>query len=112
MALKDWGGADLEDVACAAQYLKSLAYVDAQRIGVFGGSYGGYMTFMAVTKKPDIWRRELPGLALPTCTRCTRSPWSTSSISCVSKWATRCRMPTCGATAVQSTLLTTCAPSC
>ena len=56
MALKDWGGADLEDVACAAQYLRSLAYVDTQRIGVFGGSYGGYMTFMVVTKKPDIWK--------------------------------------------------------
>jgi dipeptidyl aminopeptidase/acylaminoacyl peptidase len=50
MALKDWGGADLEDVTYAAQYLQSLTYVDAQRIGVFGGSYGGYMTFMAVTR--------------------------------------------------------------
>jgi dipeptidyl aminopeptidase/acylaminoacyl peptidase len=56
MALKDWGGADLEDVACAAQYLQSLAYVDPQRIGVFGGSYGGYMTFIAATKKPDLWK--------------------------------------------------------
>jgi len=36
--------------------LQSLAYVDAQRIGVCGGSYGGYMTFMAVTKKPDRWK--------------------------------------------------------
>lgn len=56
MALRDWGGADLEDVACAAQYLKSLPYVDLNRIGVFGGSYGGYMTFIAATKKPDIWK--------------------------------------------------------
>jgi dipeptidyl aminopeptidase/acylaminoacyl peptidase len=30
--------------------VQSLAYVNAQRIGVFGGSYGGYMTFMAVTR--------------------------------------------------------------
>ena len=56
MGLKDWGGADLEDVACAAQHLRSPAYVDAQRIGVFGGSYGGDMMFMAVTTKPDIWK--------------------------------------------------------
>jgi len=56
MALKDWGGADLEDVAHAANYLTGLPYVDAQRIGVFGGSYGGYMTFMAATKKPDLWK--------------------------------------------------------
>ncbi|MBI5877597.1 MAG: prolyl oligopeptidase family serine peptidase [Chloroflexi bacterium] len=56
MAIKDWGGADLEDVAHAAMHLKSLPYVDPARIGVFGGSYGGYMTFMAVTKKPELWR--------------------------------------------------------
>jgi dipeptidyl aminopeptidase/acylaminoacyl peptidase len=56
MAIKDWGGADLEDVAHAVAYLKRLPYVDPQRIGLFGGSYGGYMTFMAVTKKPELWR--------------------------------------------------------
>lgn len=55
-ALKDWGGADLEDVAAGADYLKGLPYVDPERLVVFGGSYGGYMTFMAVTKKPDLWR--------------------------------------------------------
>jgi dipeptidyl aminopeptidase/acylaminoacyl peptidase len=56
MALKDWGGADLEDVARAAQYLQTLPFVDPNRIGVFGGSYGGYMTYIAATKKPDLWK--------------------------------------------------------
>ncbi|HVC82998.1 MAG TPA: S9 family peptidase [Chloroflexota bacterium] len=55
-ALRDWGGMDLEDIAAGAAYLKQLPYVDPSRIVIFGGSYGGYMTFMAVTKKPDIWR--------------------------------------------------------
>jgi len=55
-ALKDWGGADLEDVAGAAEYLKTLPYVDPERLVVFGGSYGGFMTFIAATKKPDLWR--------------------------------------------------------
>ncbi|MDQ2951873.1 MAG: S9 family peptidase [Chloroflexota bacterium] len=55
-ALKDWGGADLEDVAGAAEYLKTLPYVDASRLVVFGGSYGGFMTFIAAVKKPDLWR--------------------------------------------------------
>jgi dipeptidyl aminopeptidase/acylaminoacyl peptidase len=55
-ALRDWGGADLEDVAAGAEYLKTLPEVDPQRLVVFGGSYGGYMTFMAVTKKPEVWR--------------------------------------------------------
>lgn len=56
MNLNDWGGGDLEDVAAGVEYLKSLGTVDPGRIAVFGGSYGGYMTFMAVVKKPDLWK--------------------------------------------------------
>jgi dipeptidyl aminopeptidase/acylaminoacyl peptidase len=55
MNLMDWGGKDLEDVASGAEYLESLPYVDKARMGIFGGSYGGYMTFIAVTKKPELW---------------------------------------------------------
>ncbi|NIQ06583.1 MAG: prolyl oligopeptidase family serine peptidase, partial [Candidatus Korarchaeota archaeon] len=55
MNLMDWGGKDLEDVAKGAEHLKSLSYVDNKNIGIFGGSYGGFMTFLAVTKKPDLW---------------------------------------------------------
>ena len=50
------GGGDLEDVAAGVQYLKSIGFVDPGRVAVFGGSYGGYMTFMAVVKKPDLWK--------------------------------------------------------
>ncbi|MCK5213281.1 MAG: S9 family peptidase, partial [Dehalococcoidia bacterium] len=56
MNLNDWGGGDLEDVAAGVDYLKSLGTVDPDRVVVFGGSYGGYMTFMAVVKKPDLWK--------------------------------------------------------
>ncbi|MBN1286885.1 MAG: S9 family peptidase [Anaerolineae bacterium] len=56
MALKDWGGGDLEDVAAAADYLRTLPEVDPERVGVWGGSYGGYMTFIAMTKKPTHWK--------------------------------------------------------
>jgi dipeptidyl aminopeptidase/acylaminoacyl peptidase len=56
MARHDWGGKDLDDIEGAALYLKSLPEVDPERIGVWGGSYGGYMTFMAVTKKPHLWK--------------------------------------------------------
>ena len=55
MNIMDWGGDDLEDVAAGAKYLKTLPYVDEKRIGIFGGSYGGYMTFLQVTKKPELW---------------------------------------------------------
>jgi len=55
-ARKDWGGIDLEDVAAGAAYLRSLPYVDPDRLAVFGGSYGGFMTFIAATKKPELWK--------------------------------------------------------
>ncbi len=54
--LKDWAGKDLEDIEGAVRYLRSQPDVDPERIGVFGGSYGGYMTYMAMTKKPDLWK--------------------------------------------------------
>jgi len=54
--LKDWAGKDLEDIEGAVNYLRSQPDVDPARIGVFGGSYGGYMTYMAMTKKPDLWK--------------------------------------------------------
>lgn len=60
MALKDWGGGDLEDVAAGVDYLKSLPYVDPDRIAIFGISYGGYMTYIAATKKPNLWKVAVP----------------------------------------------------
>jgi len=56
MNLNDWGGGDLDDVAAGVAYLTSLGTVDADRVAVYGGSYGGYMTFMAVVKKPELWK--------------------------------------------------------
>ncbi|HLF06761.1 MAG TPA: S9 family peptidase, partial [Thermoplasmata archaeon] len=52
----DWGGGDLDDVASGVEWLKRQGLIDPSRVGVFGGSYGGYMTYMAVTKKPDLWK--------------------------------------------------------
>ncbi|MHA1399864.1 MAG: S9 family peptidase [Candidatus Heimdallarchaeaceae archaeon] len=53
MNIKDWGGGDGKDVVWAKKFLETLDYVDPERIGVFGGSYGGYMTFMQMTKYAD-----------------------------------------------------------
>jgi dipeptidyl aminopeptidase/acylaminoacyl peptidase len=64
MGIRDWGGGDLEDVAHAAQYLKALSYVDPERIGIYGGSYGGYMTFMAITKKPELWKAAVAAVGI------------------------------------------------
>ena len=56
MNLFDIGGGDLEDVLAGVDFLKTLDYVDPERIGIFGGSYGGYMTFWATVKHPEVWK--------------------------------------------------------
>jgi len=52
----DMGGKPTEDVAAGADYLKTLPYVDPDRIGVWGLSYGGYMTLQAITTTPTLFR--------------------------------------------------------
>ena len=52
---KDLGGGDLQDEVYAAKFMESTGYVDPKKIGITGGSYGGYMTLMAVGKTPDVW---------------------------------------------------------
>jgi len=49
----DLGGGDLKDVIAAKQFLVQSGYVDPNRTGIFGGSYGGFMTLMAIGKAPD-----------------------------------------------------------
>ncbi len=52
---QDLGGGDLQDEVYAAKFLESTGFVDPKKIGMTGGSYGGYMTLMAVGKTPDVW---------------------------------------------------------
>ena len=47
------GGKDLEDVVDGAKYLVDKHKVNAKRIGVYGGSYGGFITLMAMFTTPD-----------------------------------------------------------
>jgi dipeptidyl aminopeptidase/acylaminoacyl peptidase len=47
---------DTADVAGGADYLKTLDYVDPNRIGVFGLSYGGFLTLQAMNTDPTLWR--------------------------------------------------------
>jgi dipeptidyl aminopeptidase/acylaminoacyl peptidase len=51
----DMGGGDLQDVIHAARFLETTGYVDARKIAIMGGSYGGYMTMMGLTKSPETW---------------------------------------------------------
>src|SRR5438105_13510960 len=47
------GGKDLDDVVDGAKYLVDKQKVNAKHIGVYGGSYGGFITLMAMFPAPD-----------------------------------------------------------
>jgi dipeptidyl aminopeptidase/acylaminoacyl peptidase len=49
------GGKEYEDVVAGAKYLRSLPYVDAKKIGLWGGSYGGYLTAMGLARNSDLF---------------------------------------------------------
>ena len=50
------GDVEVQDQLTGVAYLKSLPWVDSSRLGVFGHSYGGYMTLMLMMKSPDTFR--------------------------------------------------------
>jgi dipeptidyl aminopeptidase/acylaminoacyl peptidase len=49
------GGKDLEDIVDGAKYLAAKEQVNPKRIGVYGGSYGGFITLMALFTTPDVF---------------------------------------------------------
>jgi dipeptidyl aminopeptidase/acylaminoacyl peptidase len=49
------GAAEYQDVLAAGKYLASLPEVDRSRVGVWGGSYGGYLTAIALAKNSDLF---------------------------------------------------------
>jgi dipeptidyl aminopeptidase/acylaminoacyl peptidase len=49
------GGKDLDDIEDGARYLVQQCGVDARHIGLYGGSYGGFLTLMALFTKPTIF---------------------------------------------------------
>jgi dipeptidyl aminopeptidase/acylaminoacyl peptidase len=56
----DMGGGDLQDVLASADWIKQSGYVDPKKLILMGGSYGGYMTMMGVTKAPEMWAAGVP----------------------------------------------------
>ena len=55
------GDIEVRDQMVGANYLKSLDFVDPARIGVWGWSYGGYMTLMSLFKQPDVFAAGVSG---------------------------------------------------
>jgi dipeptidyl aminopeptidase/acylaminoacyl peptidase len=50
------GAAEYQDVVAGARFLQTLENVDPQRIGLWGGSYGGFLTAMGLARNSDIFK--------------------------------------------------------
>ncbi len=49
----DWGVGDTKDCLAAADYLRTLDWIDGDRLGIFGASYGSYLALLSVTDDPS-----------------------------------------------------------
>jgi dipeptidyl aminopeptidase/acylaminoacyl peptidase len=58
--LFDMGGGDLQDVLAGVDWIKQTGHLDPKKIAVVGGSYGGYLSMMSVTKAPEVWAAGVP----------------------------------------------------
>jgi dipeptidyl aminopeptidase/acylaminoacyl peptidase len=96
------GASEFNDVQGAGVYLCSRADVDARRIGLWGGSYGGYLTALGLARASDLfaagvdmhgvhdWNTEIPNFA-PTYRPsdrpdATRLAWESSPLASISTW--------------------------
>jgi dipeptidyl aminopeptidase/acylaminoacyl peptidase len=98
------GGTEYKDVVAGAKYLRSLPYVDASKIGLWGGSYGGYLTAMGLARNSDIfaagvdmhgvhewwseaqhWNEKL-GDGAPDLAEAKKLAFQSSPISSISNW--------------------------
>jgi dipeptidyl aminopeptidase/acylaminoacyl peptidase len=100
------GAAEYQDVVAAAKFLMGRADVDSSRIGIWGGSYGGYLTAIALARNSDIFKAGvdihgvhdwtlMPGRLAATPSRpyeandreeALRIAWESSPVSMVSTW--------------------------
>lgn len=61
---RNLGTEEIKDQMVGVEYLKSLPYVDSDRMGVFGWSYGGFMTTSLMTRTPDVFKVGVAGGAV------------------------------------------------
>lgn len=71
------GEADLDDVVAGKEYLAKLDYIDGARIGVIGGSYGGFMVVAALAFRPQVFALGIDVFGVTNWVRTLESipPW-------------------------------------
>jgi dipeptidyl aminopeptidase/acylaminoacyl peptidase len=99
------GASEYQDVKAGAEYLQRLPQVDAKRIGIYGGSYGGYLTALALARDSKLfaagvdihgvhnWTAERAAPLLenryeksPDVQRALDISWQSSPVSSMSTW--------------------------
>jgi dipeptidyl aminopeptidase/acylaminoacyl peptidase len=90
------GASEYQDIVAAGRYLQSRADVDPARIGLWGGSYGGYLTALGLARNSDIFAAgvDLHGVHNRTTGRgaaagnpdARRLAWHSSPVADVDKW--------------------------
>lgn len=58
---QELGGVDILDQANGVRFLSKRPYVDGQRVGIYGHSYGGYMSALGILKYPDVFHVAVAG---------------------------------------------------
>jgi dipeptidyl aminopeptidase/acylaminoacyl peptidase len=78
---KDWGGGDLKDLVAGVRHFGARKVLDPERVGITGGSYGGYLTLLALARTPDVWKAGAESFGMPDLvidyqlTRSRFGPW-------------------------------------
>jgi dipeptidyl aminopeptidase/acylaminoacyl peptidase len=99
------GASEYQDVKAGAEYLQRLPQVDAKRIGIYGGSYGGYLTALALARDSKVfaagvdihgvhnWTAERAAPLLenryekaPDVQRALDLSWQSSPVASISEW--------------------------
>lgn len=99
------GASEYQDVKAGAEYLQRLPQVDPKRIGIYGGSYGGYLTALALARDSQLFaagvdihgvhnwtaERAAPLLEnryekIPDAQKALDIAWQSSPVSSIDKW--------------------------
>jgi dipeptidyl aminopeptidase/acylaminoacyl peptidase len=78
-SFRQWGQAMQDDITDGALHLVKEGLVDKSRMCVFGGSYGGYASAMALVKDPDLWKCGVPFVAVTDLTTFQKATYSDMS---------------------------------
>lgn len=88
------GASEYQDIVAGAHFLQALPYVNPEKIGLWGGSYGGYLTALGLARNSDIfkagvdyagvhdWTSLLPGLSGPA----RQAAFAASPVADLDRW--------------------------